>query len=67
MHKPDGPHDQAMATILATATLVHWTTPAVLLAMIEAHRNSSVLYGLLVTEDSWGSITVDMLGYKEYF
>ena len=56
-----------MATILAKATLVHWTTPAVLLAMIEAHRNSSVLYGLLVTEDSWGSITVDMLGYKEYF
>jgi len=65
MHKLDGPHDQAMATILTTATLVHWTTPAVLLTMFEAHGNSSVLYGLLVTEDSWGSITVDMLGYKE--
>ena len=35
--------------------------------MIDLHTSSSILYGLLVTENSWGAITVDTLGYNEYF
>lgn len=61
MHELDGPHDAAMAL-----SLLSWLPPSILLTMVEAHGNSSVLYGLLVSEDGWGSITVDMLGYSDY-
>jgi hypothetical protein len=35
--------------------------------MKELHSMPSVLYGLLVTESSFGRITIDMLGYNAYF
>ena len=35
--------------------------------MIELHYMPSVLYGLLVTESSFGRSTIDMLGYAAYF
>jgi hypothetical protein len=49
----DGPHD---------------TTPGEdLYLMYQLHLMPSVLYGLLVTESRFGSITIDMLGYDTYF
>ena len=50
----DGPHDE---------NLVHLNLDY----MIELHYMPSVLYGLLVTESSFGRITIDMLGYIAYF
>ncbi len=35
--------------------------------MVELRSFPSILYGLLVTEGSLGSIQIDMLGYSQYF
>ncbi len=35
--------------------------------MYDLHLMPSVLYGLLVKENSFGRITIDMLGYDTYF
>jgi hypothetical protein len=35
--------------------------------MIELHSLPSILYGLLVTEDRFSGIQIDMLGYNQYF
>jgi len=35
--------------------------------MVELHKCASCLYGLLVTEDRFGGIQIDMLGYNDYF
>jgi hypothetical protein len=56
----DGPHDAELA----------WADPiplATLYLMYDLHLMPSVLYGLLVKENSFGRITIDMLGYDAYF
>ena len=56
----DGPHDEELA----------WADPiplATLYLMYDLHLMPSVLYGLLVKENSFGRITIDMLGYDTYF
>ena len=59
-HELDGPHDfnLTVADPIPLASLYY---------MSELHKNSSVLYGLLVTEDRLGHITIDLLGYIAYF
>lgn len=59
-HELDGPHDFNL-------TLADPIPLASLYYMSELHKNSSVLYGLLVTEDRLGHITIDLLGYVAYF
>jgi hypothetical protein len=59
-HELDGPHD-------FTLTVAEPIPLASLYYMSELHKNSSVLYGLLVTEDRLGHITIDLLGYVAYF
>jgi hypothetical protein len=59
-HELDGPHDFNL-TVADPIPLLS------LSFMYDLHLNPSVLYGLLVTEDSLGSITIDLLGYVAYF
>lgn len=56
----DGPHDAELAwgDSIPLATLY---------LMYDLHLMPSVLYGLLVKENSFGRITIDMLGYDTYF
>ena len=50
-HELDGPYDASGENFV----------------MIKLHEMESILYGLLVTESSFGRITIDMLGYGAYF
>ncbi len=59
-HELDGPYD-------ASLTLVDPIPLASLYFMYDLHQNPSVLYGLLVTENTWGTIVIDALGYRRYF
>ncbi len=72
----DGPRDLSLAlSVSAFAASVAnrnpWGAAAAGLrffgTMVELHSFPSILYGLLVTEGSLGSIQIDILGYNQYF
>lgn len=59
-HELDGPHDYDL-------TMADSIPLASLYVMYDLHQTPSVLYGLLVTENTWGTIVIDALGYRQYF
>jgi hypothetical protein len=72
----DGPKDLSLALSVtsfaaAVANRNPWGAAAAGLrffsTMVELHSFPSILYGLLVTEGSFGRIQIDMLGYNQYF
>jgi hypothetical protein len=72
----DGPKDLSLALSVtsfaaAVANRNPWGAAAAGLrffgTMVELHSFPSILYGLLVTEGSFGHIQIEMLGYNQYF
>jgi pimeloyl-ACP methyl ester carboxylesterase len=72
----DGPKDLSLALSVTSfaasvANRNPWGAAAAGLrffgTMVELHSFPSILYGLLVTEGSFGRIQIDMLGYNQYF